>query len=85
MTATMQVSKKEMRALIRFLHAKEEYPIEIHTELETISDENILSKSWVYPLCNLLKDRRTGLTMNELDVAVCPPTQKKMLNALINS
>lgn len=54
-------SKVEVRAVIRFLHAKGLKPCEIHSEIQAIYGENVLGHSQVYHWCTLFKDGHTDL------------------------
>jgi hypothetical protein len=51
----------EIRAVIRFLHAKNMSAAEIHPELCAVYGQNIMSEGTVRQLCRMFKDGRTNI------------------------
>jgi hypothetical protein len=46
----------EIHAIIRFLHAKNMSVVEIHQELCTVYDQNVISEGTVRQWCRMFKD-----------------------------
>ena len=53
-------SKSEIRAVVRFLHAKGKNPTEIHSELTSVYGKDVMSKTGVYQ-CQTLDKLREAL------------------------
>jgi transposase len=54
-------SSVEVRAVIRFLNAKQKSPKEIHKEVVEVYGENVISRKQVSEWCNQFKEGRTSL------------------------
>ncbi|GFR95296.1 histone-lysine N-methyltransferase SETMAR [Elysia marginata] len=66
MTANLETwSKKEIRAVIRFLNAKSLNTTEIHKELQSAYGEHVISLTQVYHWCNLFEAGHSDLTDRE--------------------
>jgi transposase len=55
----------EIRAIIRFLHAKNVSVAEIYRELRTVYDQNKMSEGTVRQWCRMFKDGRTNVDDKE--------------------
>jgi hypothetical protein len=51
----------KIRAIIRFLHAKNMSAAEIHSELRAVYSQNVMSEGTVRQLCRVFKDGRTNV------------------------
>ena len=60
-TISEKWSKSEIRAVIRFLHAKGNTPTKIHYELVSVYGKNVMSKKQVYQWYSMLQTGRSGL------------------------
>jgi hypothetical protein len=55
----------EIRAIIRFLHAKNTIAVEIHPELRTIYGQTVMSEGNVRQWCRMFKAGRTNIQDEE--------------------
>jgi hypothetical protein len=58
-------SSVEVRAVIRFLNAKQKSPTEIHKEVVEVYGENVISRKQVSVWCTQFKEGRTSLLDEE--------------------
>jgi hypothetical protein len=58
-------SSVEVRAVIRFLNAKQKSPREIHKEVVEVYGENVISRKQVSVWCTQFKEGRTSLLDEE--------------------
>jgi transposase len=58
-------SSVEVRAVIRFLNAKQKLPTEIPKEVAEVYGENVISRKQVSVWCNQFKEGRTSLLDEE--------------------
>lgn len=54
-------SKSEVRAVVRFLHAKGNNPTQIHNELVSVYGKDVMTKPGVYQWCSMFKAGRSSL------------------------
>ena len=54
-------SKSEIRAVVRFLHAKGNNPTEIHSELTSVYGKDVMSKTGVYQWCSMFEAGRSSI------------------------
>ena len=54
-------SKSEIRAVVRFLHAKGKNPTEIHSELTSVYGKDVMSKTGVYQWCSMFEAGRSSI------------------------